>query len=74
MEGGLPKGGPDYYLQPDVPWVMYFDYNGDAIHGVYWHNNFGIRATSHGCVGVPVWVAKWIWDWSSLGTPVYIHY
>jgi lipoprotein-anchoring transpeptidase ErfK/SrfK len=74
MEGGFPKGGPEYYFQPDVPWVMYFDYNGDAIHGVYWHNNFGIRATSHGCVGVPVWVAKWIWDWSNLGTPIWIHY
>ena len=73
MEGGFPKGSDDYYFQPDVPWVMYFDYNGDAIHGVYWHNNFGIRNTSHGCVGVPVWVAKWIWDWSSVGTPVWIH-
>lgn len=74
MEGGGPKGSPDYYFQPDVPWVMYFDYNGDAIHGVYWHNHFGLAATSHGCVGVPVWAAKWIWDWSNLGTPVWIHY
>ncbi len=73
MEGGLPKGSSEYYFQPDVPWVMYFDYDADAIHGVYWHNNFGIRATSHGCVGVPVSVAKWIWDWSSLGTPIWIH-
>ena len=74
MEGGFPKGSAEYYFQPDVPWVMYFDYNGDAIHGVYWHNNFGIRATSHGCVGTPVWAAKWIYDWSTIGTPVWIHY
>ncbi len=74
MEGGFPKGSEEYYFQPDVPWVMYFDYNGDAIHGVYWHNNFGIRATSHGCVGTPVWAAKWIFDWSSIGTPVWIHH
>ena len=73
MEGGGKKGSPEYYFQPDVPWVMYFDNDGDAIHGVYWHNNFGVRATSHGCVGVPVAVAKWIWDWSSIGTPVWIH-
>jgi lipoprotein-anchoring transpeptidase ErfK/SrfK len=74
MEGGGPKGSPQYYFQPDVPWVMYFDYNGDAIHGVYWHNNFGRVASSHGCVGAPVWAAKWIYDWATIGTPVYIHY
>ncbi len=74
MEGGFPKGSAEYYFQPDVPWVMYFDYNGDAIHGVYWHNNFGVRATSHGCVGAPVWAAKWIYAWASIGTAVYIHY
>ncbi len=74
MEGGGPKGSPQYYFQPDVPWVMYFDYNGDAIHGVYWHNNFGQRATSHGCVGAPVWAAQWIYNWAWVGTPVWIHY
>jgi lipoprotein-anchoring transpeptidase ErfK/SrfK len=73
MEGGGKKGDPEYYFQPDVPWVMYFDYDGDAIHGVYWHNNFGVRNTSHGCVGTPVWAAKWIWDWAWVGTPVWIH-
>jgi lipoprotein-anchoring transpeptidase ErfK/SrfK len=73
MEGGGPKGSPQYYFQPDVPWVMYFDYNGDAIHGNYWNNNFGVVASSHGCVGTPVWAAKWIYDWASIGTPVWIH-
>lgn len=73
MEGGGPKGSPQYYYQPDVPWVMYFDYNGDAIHGNYWNNNFGRVASSHGCVGAPVWAAKWIYDWASIGTPVWIH-
>lgn len=74
MEGGFPKGSEQYYFQPDVPWVMYFDYNGDAIHGVYWHNNFGKVASSHGCVGAPVWAAKWIYDWAWVGTPIWIHY
>ena len=73
MEGGGPKGSPQYYYQPDVPWVMYFDNNGDAIHGNYWNNNFGVVASSHGCVGAPVWAAKWIFDWASIGTPVWIH-
>ena len=67
----LPEG---YYFQPDVPYVMYFDNQGDAIHGVYWHNNFGVRASSHGCVGIPVWAAAWLFEWTWIGTPVWIHY
>ncbi len=31
--------GPGYYL-PGVPYSMYF-YKGYAIHGSYWHENFG---------------------------------
>jgi lipoprotein-anchoring transpeptidase ErfK/SrfK len=67
----LPEG---YYFQPDVPYVMYFDNQGDAIHGVYWHNNFGQVSSSHGCVGVPVWAAEWLFEWTWIGTPVWIHY
>jgi LysM repeat protein len=37
--------GPGYDL-PNVPYTMYF-YRGYAIHGTYWHNNFG-RPMSHG--------------------------
>ena len=46
--------GADYY-QPDVPWIMYFTGAGHAVHGVYWHNNFG-APMSHGCVGLPIWI------------------
>lgn len=73
MTGGN-AGSDEYYYTPDVPWIMYFDYNGDAIHGVYWHNNFGIKASSHGCVGAPIWAAKWLYDWGYIGLPVWIHY
>jgi hypothetical protein len=63
--------GEDYYLE-DVPYVMYFaDYL--AIHGAYWHDNFG-EPMSHGCVNLPVWAAEWLYDWASIGTPVWIHY
>ncbi len=66
----LPEGE---YFQPEVPWIMYFTGEGHAIHGVYWHSNFGIRATSHGCVGAPVWAAKWLYDWGYIGLPIWIH-
>lgn len=62
--------GPGYYL-PNVPHVMYF-YSGYAIHGAYWHNNFG-RPMSHGCVNVPLAAAAWLYNWASVGTTVYVH-
>ncbi|MBL8134300.1 MAG: LysM peptidoglycan-binding domain-containing protein, partial [Anaerolineae bacterium] len=48
--------GPGYYL-PDVPYVMYF-YAGYALHGTYWHENFG-QPMSHGCVNLPTPEADW---------------
>jgi lipoprotein-anchoring transpeptidase ErfK/SrfK len=63
--------GPDYYL-PNVPYVMYF-YKGYGIHGTYWHNNFG-TPMSHGCVNLRTPDAEWVFNWSSIGTVVNIHY
>jgi len=69
-------GNPDtskypYYYTKNVPWVMYF--NGDqALHGAYWHNNFG-RVMSHGCVNLPVHKAKEMFEFASVGTPVWVH-
>src|SRR5437763_1437232 len=39
MTGGSKELGTYYYL-PNVPNNMFF-YQGYAIHGAYWHNNFG---------------------------------
>jgi lipoprotein-anchoring transpeptidase ErfK/SrfK len=63
------------YVQPNVPWVNYFDNSGDAIHGNYWRaaSVFGNSNTSHGCVGLPVTNAAWVYGWAPAGTPVIIH-
>jgi hypothetical protein len=61
--------GPSYYLA-DVPYAMYF-YLGYAIHGTYWHDNFG-EPMSHGCVNLPTSEAEWFYNWASLGTLVNI--
>ncbi len=63
--------GDDYYL-PNVPYAMYF-YEGYAMHGTYWHNNFG-TPMSHGCVNLRTEDAAWLYDWVSVGTPVNVHY
>lgn len=59
------------YLVKNVPHVMYF-YQGYAIHGAYWHNNFGRRA-SHGCVNVPLASAEWLYNWVDTGTRVQVY-
>src|SRR3989339_1949521 len=60
-----PKGK---YLIKNVPNIMYF-YQGYAIHGTYWHHNFG-RVASHGCVNVPLDAASWLFNWANTGTRV----
>jgi lipoprotein-anchoring transpeptidase ErfK/SrfK len=62
--------GPGYDL-PNVPWTMFF-YAGYAIHGTYWHNNFG-HPMSHGCVNMKTSEAKWVYNWAPKGTLVVVH-
>lgn len=66
-----PMSGPGYYL-PNVPNTMYF-HKGYAIHGAYWHNNFG-TPMSHGCVNLSLPDAEWFYNWAPLGTKVVTHY
>jgi hypothetical protein len=63
----------EYYYVYDVPHVMYFAAGGYAIHGVYWHSDFG-APHSRGCVGTPLWAAEWFYNWAPYGTLVWIHY
>jgi hypothetical protein len=71
MSGGSRAAG-DYYRLPGVPHVMYF-YSGYAIHGTYWHHNFGHRM-SHGCVNLTLGDANWFYSWTPMRTLVSIHY
>lgn len=71
MTNGL-AGQPDYYNLPNVPWVMYFLAGGYALHGTYWHHNFG-NVMSHGCVNMTIDGAAWVYNWAPMGTTVWIH-
>ena len=68
MEGTI---AGEYYKLVDVPNVMYFDGIGNALHGTYWHNNFG-TPMSHGCVNLPMDVADWMYQWAPMGMTVEI--
>ena len=46
-----------YYIE-DVPYVQFFDKT-IALHGAYWHKNFG-HVQSHGCVNLTPLDAEWL--------------
>ncbi len=66
MEGGSKDLGT-YYNLPNVPNNMFF-YQGFAIHGAYWHNNFG-HPMSHGCVNAPLAQAAQLFEWAGPVVP-----
>lgn len=86
MAGGSREKHTYYYL-PNVPFTMYF-YKDYALHGTYWHNNFG-QPMSHGCVNLATPDAEKLFYWAhpeidenvwivyptqdDPGTPVIIH-
>jgi len=53
---------PDFFDLPGVPFNTFFTTLGHAIHGTYWHGDYG-RPRSHGCLNVSPEVARWIWRW-----------
>jgi lipoprotein-anchoring transpeptidase ErfK/SrfK len=87
-DGNLMQGdfNLDAYELVGVPWTMFFHRldTGYALHGTYWHNNFGWQM-SHGCVNLRNADAKWLFRWSTppnypaevektgFGTQVYLY-
>lgn len=72
MQGPLPGLPADqYYDLPGVPWNLYFTHGGAVIHGAYWHDSFGSRY-SHGCINLPPELARELYNWAPIGTPVIV--
>jgi hypothetical protein len=63
--------GPDYYYH-DVPYVMLLG-KPFYIHSASWRKEFGVAA-SRGCVTLSVDDAAWLYEWTPIGTSVYIHW
>ncbi|MBI1838824.1 MAG: L,D-transpeptidase [Candidatus Colwellbacteria bacterium] len=70
MQCPLP-GMTDYCDFPGVPWAMFFTWDGAALHGAPWHNDFG-KKRSHGCVNLPIDKAEWLYRWATVGTKVIV--
>jgi hypothetical protein len=56
--------GPNHYNLPGIPWVSYFNSDWVALHGTYWHHDYGQRR-SNGCVNCTPLAAKWLFRWTT---------
>lgn len=61
----------DSFALRDVPFVQYF-HRGFALHGAYWHDDFG-RARSHGCINLSPEDAAWLFEWTDPAVPTDWH-
>ncbi|HEY2982328.1 MAG TPA: L,D-transpeptidase [Anaerolineales bacterium] len=61
MAGGTTGAGFD---TPAIPWTTLFNPAGMAVHGAFWHNDFG-TPRSHGCVNAHPEDAKWVFRWTN---------
>jgi lipoprotein-anchoring transpeptidase ErfK/SrfK len=60
------EAGDEFDLR-DVPFVQYFT-EGYALHGAYWHDDFG-KPRSHGCVNLAPIDAAWLFGWTTPEVP-----
>lgn len=56
-------------------WMPFYrDY---GMHDASWRSTFGgpdyYYGGSHGCVNMPLATAAWLYEWASVGTPVWVH-
>jgi len=62
---GVDKAKP--WAVDEVPFTAYYK-DSFAIHGAWWHNEFG-RPKSHGCINMSPPDARWLWTWMDPGMP-----
>src|SRR5919202_54344 len=72
MTLGIPHDSPFGYLVKNVLYTQYFTPDGASLHDNYWSSNFG-GIGSHGCLGLSLVDSRWLWDWTTIGTPVIVN-
>lgn len=67
---GVPNDSPDGYKIP-VKWAQRITWTGEFLHAADWSAaSHGYANVSHGCTGLTTERAKWLYDFTSIGTPV----
>lgn len=59
----------------NIHWVTYWEKSGYAFHEAWWLTPGKVgTGISHGCINMYQNDAKTVYDWASIGTPVWVHY
>ena len=70
---GSKKGDPDYYDLADVRYAMRVTWSGEFLHAAPWSVGYQGRANvSHGCVGMSMGNASWLYEQMKVGDPVVV--
>jgi len=79
-----PKGSPFWYADSPVTYALLFDNRGYYIHDAPWRTDYGPGSNakpgtpgqdltgSHGCINVPLPIAKQLFEWAPTGTAVQV--
>ena len=60
---GIEKDDPEYYNIPNVRYAMRVTYSGEFLHAAPWSvADQGVANVSHGCVGMSVANARWLFN------------
>ncbi len=77
-----PKGSPYWYSSEEASYATLFHGAGYFLHDAPWRRIFGPESQggsgplgkdntgSHGCVNLPYWQARFLYNWAADGTPV----
>lgn len=63
--------GTGYDLK-NVKWNMEYKKGGYYIHAAYWHNDFGKRTHSHGCINMREKDVELLYRYTDIGVPVMV--
>jgi lipoprotein-anchoring transpeptidase ErfK/SrfK len=68
---GVDEGDPEYYDLSNVQYAMRVTYSGEFIHGAPWSTGSqGSANVSHGCVGMSLEDARWLYERTTRGDVV----
>ena len=68
---GVDKDDPEYYNLSNVQYALRVTYSGEFLHGAPWSTGSqGSANVSHGCVGMSLADAQWLYDRTSRGDVV----
>lgn len=70
---GIEPGDPEYYNIQNVPYAMRVTFSGEFVHGAPWsEGSQGSANVSHGCVGMGVADARWLFRQTRRGDIVQV--